>query len=402
MDRMSCSLYTGNCALEESTAGSTIRAVEEQLRRETGWREAERHRPSEVEGEAPMLVGMGSKESGVLTKGGLLNNEERKKQVDYQEDYDDGTGLLSGLGSFSTPPAPSAETSLLGRVHDTGAYVAEGLKPMGSQVSLSALGKRFVDEPDIVSKSTQESSSLFSSSLASVPPMKRARIVEDVSDPIKLQAEPATPNPPFVSTPLSRLNIPPHLNMHSPGESSRGTAFHQVGAPDYSHTANKQSIWNQLCPCRLADLPSRPHGSKVDILAVIHSIDDTLITRGKSVKRDCRLIDPSSPPLVPNPRIHPHLKLPHHNELKPTILSVWVKPHTFYPLPGTVVAFRGLTVHRYAGRSLNAFSDVAGSVWFLENPGGEIDEAEEVGEWWADICMRELADELERKAERAA
>ena len=64
------------------------------------------------------------------------------------------------------------------------------------------------------------------------------------------------------------------------------------------------------------------------------------------------------------------------------------------------MAFRGLTVHRYAGRSLNAFSDVAGSVWYLENPGSEIEGAEEMGEWWADICMREVAEELERKEER--
>lgn len=381
MDSMSSSFYIGNSVLGESM-GNTIRAVEEQLRRETTWREAECHRKSEEDGES---VGVGNKESDVSTKGRRLNKETRKKQDDY-EDYDDGTDVLSGLGNFSTPPAPGIETSLLEGVHDTG----------GSQVTLSALGKRFVDEPDTVFKSTQQSSSPFiSSSLATVPPMKKARIVEGSSDPTSALAKSVTPNPLFVST---KLNTPPHFSIHSPGAFSREATFHHTGTRELSHT--KQSIWNQLRFCRLADLPSRPHGSKVDILAVIHSIDDTLITRGKSVKRDCRLIDPSSPPLVASPPIHPHLKLPHHNELKPTILSVWVKPQTFYPLPGTVVAFRGLTVHRYAGRSLNAFSDVAGSVWFLENPGGEIDEAEEVGEWWADICMRELADELERKAER--
>ena len=397
MDRVSPSFYTGNSVLGEST-GSTIRAVEEQLRRETGWRKAERHRQSEESGEIPMLAG-GDK---ALMKGGQFSNQEGKNQDDYEEDYDDGADLLSGLGSFSTPPAPGAETSIVGGVHGTGTNaVEEPKKLMGNQVPLSALGKRFVDGLDTGSKSTQESSLSIPSSPATVPPMKKARILEGPSDPTKLLAESATQNQPFVSTPLSRLNISPYLNMHNPGGFSRAAVAHQAEARDSSHISNKQSIWNQLRPCRLADLPSRPHGSKVDVLAVIHSIDDTLITRGKSVKRDCRLVDPSSPPLVANPPIHPHLKLPHHNELKPTILSVWVKPHTFYPLPGTVVAFRGLTVHRYAGRSLNAFSDVAGSVWFLENPGGEIDEAEEVGEWWADICMRELADELERKAERA-
>ena len=107
-----------------------------------------------------------------------------RKQDDYEEDYDDGTDLLSGLGSFSTPPAQGAETSSLGRMYSTGTNVVEGPKSVGNQVPLSALGNRFVDGPDTVSQSTQESSSQFtSSSLSTVQPMKKARI--DASDPTK-------------------------------------------------------------------------------------------------------------------------------------------------------------------------------------------------------------------------
>ena len=101
------------------------------------------------------------------------------------------------------------------------------------------------------------------------------------------------------------------------------------------------------------------------------------VKRNFGIKRDCRLTDLSTHKLV--------------------ILSVWVGANSFLPAPGTLIAFRGLTVHKYDGRSLNAFSDVSGSVWYLENPM-EIDGAEELKERYEDELIRKVMAQEEENA----
>lgn len=332
---------------------------------------------------------------------------QQKDNKKDEENYDDIADSILGSVSFkSTVPGTvefihsEKQVAAVAAITEPGVSAdlpSQRAKPSQVKpVALSALGKRFLD-----SRSLPESS--VSTQSSEEPMTKKSRtesIDDDFTTPIKPKA---AAHPALIPTPAAKLNLPPHLAPRTPTGFSSASALHeqyqQITSPSFATPSRSSNIWNQLRPCRLADLPSRPHGSKVDILAIIYSIDSTLITRNKSIKRDCRLVDPSSPPLVPPPT-QPHLKKPHHNELKPTVLSIWVKPQSFCPKPGTLVAFRGLTVHRYAGRSLNAFSDVAGSVWYLANPGEEIDGAEEVEEWWTDRCMRIVAEEAEREAER--
>ncbi|KAF8427777.1 hypothetical protein EV426DRAFT_571793 [Tirmania nivea] len=376
---------------------STAREVEEQLRNEfSRWGQKQ---GEEITKPSPTPVHNEQLENGA---------PKPRESPDGEENYDDGTDYLLLIGSFSTPHLLGAQVSLAPETplpqttqkSDLDTPSQTEMLSDGKSIALSTLGKRFLDDP----KMSQESVSPFSSS----SPAKRPRITSDNSNEFAAPTEPAertgppsAQHPSLIAAAVSWPNMPPSVSPHTPASAfSSAAAVHAARVkPPTKPPTKPPNIWSLLRPCRLADLPSRPHGSKVDILAIIHSIDTHLITRNKSVKRDCHLVDPSSPLLVPAPT-QPHLKQPHHNELKPTILSVWVKPQSFIPRVGTLVAFRGLTVHRYAGRSLNAFSDVAGSVWYLENPGNEIDGAEEMGEWWADRCMREVAEELERKEER--
>ena len=391
---------------------STAREVEEQLRNES--RCSQWEHGGVVETSSPALVRSEQSGSGISKPG---------EPPDDEENYDDGADYLLAMGSFSTPPLSGAQVQLASETAlpkapqqvqksspDTPLQMvaSETALPKapqqvqksspdtplqmvklsnGEPIALSTLGKRFYNP-----KMSWESLSPFSSPSPTPPTAKKPRIDAGTTQH-QLQ------HPPLAPAVVSKLNIPPNVSPPTPAPAfSSATAIRASGGGAPTTPTTPSNIWSLLRPCPLADLFSRPHGSKVDILAIIHSIDTHLITRNKSVKRDCRLVDPTSPLLVPAPT-QPHLKQPHHNELKPTILSVWVKPQSFTPHPGALVAFRGLTVHRYAGRSLNAFSDVAGSVWYLENPGSEIDGAEEMGEWWADRCMREVAEELDRREE---
>ncbi|KAF8477125.1 hypothetical protein BDZ91DRAFT_708717 [Kalaharituber pfeilii] len=287
------------------------------------------------------------------TEVGLMQVKHLEKAKEDDENYDDDGLSGPGIENFSTPPMAAPNIG----------------------VPLSSLGKHFLEN---TSSETTSSSSLY-------PTPKKQRIPG--SQGLVASITPRT-------VPASEVS-PRQLQPKTPSFSSAATSYSEGSTASVGSTPSKSSvpftssksgsIWNQLKPCPLGDLHKRSHGSKVDILAVIHSIDDTTITRNTSVKRDCRLVDPSSPPI--NPAI-PYVR-------RPTILSVWVKPQSFYPPPGTLMAFRGLTVHRYDGRSLNAFSDVAGSVWYVENP--DIDRAEEVTEWWEDICLQQVAADMEKK-----
>ncbi|RVD85274.1 uncharacterized protein DFL_003600 [Arthrobotrys flagrans] len=122
---------------------------------------------------------------------------------------------------------------------------------------------------------------------------------------------------------------------------------------------------------KLGDLFGKAPRSKVDILAIINRIDDNTITRSIGVKRDMHLLDPTVE--------------------KTVWLSVWVDPTLFKPAPGTLVLFRGLTVHKYDGRSLNAFSDVAGTRWYIIEPTEDmVPGVDEVKEWWRQKTVEEM------------
>ncbi|KAK6532258.1 hypothetical protein TWF281_006450 [Arthrobotrys megalospora] len=114
---------------------------------------------------------------------------------------------------------------------------------------------------------------------------------------------------------------------------------------------------------KLGDLFNKTLKSKVDVLVIIDDIDDNTITRSIGIKRDMHLLDPSTE--------------------KTVWLSVWVDAATFKPPVGRCVLFRGLTVHKYDGRSLNAFSDVAGTRWYVVEPTEDmVPGVNEVKEWW--------------------
>ncbi|KAF3901887.1 hypothetical protein ABW21_db0201878 [Orbilia brochopaga] len=114
---------------------------------------------------------------------------------------------------------------------------------------------------------------------------------------------------------------------------------------------------------KLGDLFKKPLGTKVNVLAIVAACDERTIRRSIGVKRDLRLRDPST----------------EHN----VWLSVWVDADKFQPAVGTCVLFRGLTVHRFDGRSLNAFKEVAGTEWHVIEPREEVVAGvEELKAWW--------------------
>ncbi|KAF3199933.1 hypothetical protein TWF106_002871 [Orbilia oligospora] len=121
---------------------------------------------------------------------------------------------------------------------------------------------------------------------------------------------------------------------------------------------------------KLGDLFDKAPKNKVDILAIISRIDDKTITRSIGVKRDMHLLDPT---------------------VERTVwLSVWVDPVLFKPAVGTLVLFRGLTVHKYDGRSLNAFSDLAGTRWYIIEPTEDmVPGVDKVKEWWRQKTVEE-------------
>ncbi|KAK6501121.1 hypothetical protein TWF481_008969 [Arthrobotrys musiformis] len=188
------------------------------------------------------------------------------------------------------------------------------------------------------------------------------------SGPKSSSGESSSRKPPQHSSPLPRQD-----RGLSPGPSSSASPF--PAGPSTPRKPLRQSTPLTSPPYRspqqprpveitkLRDLINKPLKSKVDILAVIDRIDEKTITRSIGVKRDMHLIDPS---------------------VENTVwLSVWVDPAFFKPAAGTLVLFRGLTVHKYDGRSLNAFSDLAGTRWYIIEPIEEmIPGVNEVKEWW--------------------
>ncbi|KAF3939683.1 hypothetical protein ABW19_dt0205779 [Dactylella cylindrospora] len=125
-----------------------------------------------------------------------------------------------------------------------------------------------------------------------------------------------------------------------------------------------------ILPTKLGDLFKKPVGTKVDVLAIVQRCDENTIKRSIGVKRDLHLIDPTTN--------------------KSVWLSVWVDAEKFKPPIGSCVLFRWLTLHRFDGRSLNAFSDVGGREWCVVEPGeDQVAGVKELKDWWRNKLVEE-------------
>ncbi|KAJ6262857.1 hypothetical protein Dda_1414 [Drechslerella dactyloides] len=121
---------------------------------------------------------------------------------------------------------------------------------------------------------------------------------------------------------------------------------------------------------KLGDLHRKPPGAKVNVLAIIAARDEHTIKRSIGIKRDLHLLDATTPRTI--------------------WLSVWVDAETFKPAVGACVLFRGLTVHRFDGRSLNAFKEVAGREWCVVEPrASTVAGVSELKEWWRQRAVEE-------------
>ncbi|KAF3910413.1 hypothetical protein ABW20_dc0104390 [Dactylellina cionopaga] len=135
-------------------------------------------------------------------------------------------------------------------------------------------------------------------------------------------------------------------------------------------TSSPQQSPQPIQITKLGDLFKKPLGTKVDVLAIIERCDENIITRSIGVKRDMHLLDPTVDHTV--------------------WLSVWVDAAKFRPAIGSCVLFRGLTVHKFDGRSLNAFKEVAWRRWCVIEPTEEmVAGVDELKEWWRKRAVEE-------------
>ena len=65
---------------------------------------------------------------------------------------------------------------------------------------------------------------------------------------------------------------------------------------------------------------------------------------------------------------------------RPTRLSVWLDLDKFIPKAGDIVLFRGLYVHKFDGRSLNAFQELEGTAWYESEP--DMEQTAELRNWY--------------------
>ncbi|KAK6543310.1 hypothetical protein TWF694_000064 [Orbilia ellipsospora] len=147
--------------------------------------------------------------------------------------------------------------------------------------------------------------------------------------------------------------------------------------PSNSPVSRSPGFWSPQKPrpinvTKLGDLFEKPLNTRVDILAVIARCDEKPIKRSIGLKRDMHLLDPTVTRTV--------------------WLSVWVDAENFRPTVGTCVLFRGLTVNKFDGRSLNAFKEVASTQWCIIEPTEDVVAGvNEVKEWWKE---REIEESL--------
>ncbi|EWC44764.1 hypothetical protein DRE_06542 [Drechslerella stenobrocha 248] len=178
------------------------------------------------------------------------------------------------------------------------------------------------------------------------------------------------------SLPPGSFKIPkptPLVNSPSPQKSSVPPLFPQVKRHEGVYPAASKLT-------KLGNLLKKPLGSKVDVLAIIAACGEHTIKRSIGVKRDLHLLDPT---------------------VKRTVwLSVWVDADKFKPAMGTCVLFRGLTVHRFDGRSLNAFKELTDTNWYVIEPREEaVAGVDELKEWWRQRVIEEALQSFEEDLE---
>lgn len=77
-----------------------------------------------------------------------------------------------------------------------------------------------------------------------------------------------------------------------------------------------------------------------------------------------------------------------HTTNRSTELSIWIDAINFTPAVGTLMLFRGMTVHDYYGRkSINAYEELSGYKWYEDSP--DVEGAIEVKRWYEAKLLRE-------------
>ncbi|EPS38090.1 hypothetical protein H072_8176 [Dactylellina haptotyla CBS 200.50] len=187
--------------------------------------------------------------------------------------------------------------------------------------------------------------------------------------PLPRQDRGLSPGP--ADTPrLPQSILAPARNTQPPMTPKKTSRQNTPLSPPISSFSTPLSPSRPIQLTKLGDLFKKPIGAKVDVLAVVARCDEQTISRSIGVKRDMHLLDPT---------------------VKNTVwLSVWVDAENFRPVVGSCVLFRGLTVHKFDGRSLNAFKELSASQWsFVEPSEDAISGVNEVKEWWRKRAVEE-------------
>ena len=142
--------------------------------------------------------------------------------------------------------------------------------------------------------------------------------------------------------PNPRPKSPVQNNIHAPND---------TGTKLFSRTVPHPI----LRPLRLSTLasvtgPNASRNKTIDVLAIVHSVDDHTIKRKDiPLYRDIRITDPSTERIV--------------------TLSVFIDPARFVPKVGIVALFRSVTTHEYKGGKLNAYPQhCEGKQWYIPSP----------------------------------
>ncbi|KAK6341689.1 hypothetical protein TWF696_008757 [Orbilia brochopaga] len=194
--------------------------------------------------------------------------------------------------------------------------------------------------------------------------MEQSSSAKAAGNPLKRSHDDSLPS----SSPKSAKSTP--FKSSPPQQNPMSTPIFTSSAPASTTTPTSTPPTPANTLTKLGDLYRKPLGSKVDVLAIIAACDDHTIKRSIGVKRDMHLLDPTAKRNV--------------------WLSVWVDADKFKPAVGACVLFRGLTVHRFDGRSLNAFKEVAGTEWHVVEPREDVAPGvDELKAWWHQRAIEE-------------
>ena len=80
-----------------------------------------------------------------------------------------------------------------------------------------------------------------------------------------------------------------------------------------------------------------------------------------------------------------HIRIIDPSTTKKVLLSVFVDPHHFRPVVGTVALIRSVLTHTWDGGSLNVYAkQCRGRQWFVMEPAGVAGcDTEALKAWWA-------------------